>query len=257
MASQGLWINLLRLMFQSERPGFLQINGKPMTTLQIAKRTGFDRRSIEKKLAVLIANKVCSVDENGVLYSRRMVREIEARLKKNCNKDTSAPQDRSKVDANTQQTGCNSAASLQKEISENRQKTQNPLYTDTDTDIEEEKKEILKKKDFSSAEDTTPPDPAPGKTTKAKSDPRGTRLAEDWQPAPSERDYAFSLGLNPDEVAMEFCDYWLAEGGQKARKVDLVKNVDAMVQRGKKTAIPWGLQSTSHQQSGTDHSKTG
>lgn len=51
MASQGLWINLLRLMFHSEKPGYLQINGKPMTALHIAKCTGFDRRSIEKKLA--------------------------------------------------------------------------------------------------------------------------------------------------------------------------------------------------------------
>lgn len=227
MASQGLWINLLRLMFQSERPGFLQINGKPMTTLQIAKRTGFDRRSIEKKLAVLIANKVCSVDENGVLYSRRMVREIEARLKKNCNKDTSAPQDRSKVDANTQQTGCNSATSLQKKIPENRQKTQNPLYTDTDTDtdIEEEKKERLKKKDFSSAEDTIPPDPAPGKTKKPKSDPRGTLLPKDWQPDAEDRDYAIKLGLNPQITALKFFNHWTGEAtGAKARKVSWKKS---------------------------------
>ncbi len=145
MASQGLWINLLRLMFHSEKPGFLQINGKPMTALQIAKRTGFDRRSIEKKLAVLIENKVCSVDDRGVLYSRRMVREIEARVKQNRKEDASQSQDRSNRVANTQPTRSKSAASLQKEIPEIRQKTQNPLYTEADTepDIEEEREERI------------------------------------------------------------------------------------------------------------------
>lgn len=91
MASQGLWINLLRLMFHSEKPGYLQINGKPMTALHIAKCTGFDRRSIEKKLAVLIENNVCSVnvcsvDENGILFSHRIVREVQTRLKKTSKK---------------------------------------------------------------------------------------------------------------------------------------------------------------------------
>lgn len=125
MAAQGLWINLLRLMFNSERQGYLQIDGHPMTPLQIAKRTGFDRRTIQKQLAILIENRVCSVDENGVVYSRRMVRENAER--------------QSRMDAAKLQAGCEPAAdtlqgcskvaaSLQNEIAENRQKTENPLY---------------------------------------------------------------------------------------------------------------------------------
>lgn len=39
-------------------------------------------------------------------------------------------------------------------------------------------------------------------------------MPDDWQPN------AESFGLDPDEVAIEFCDYWLAKAGKDTRKVE-------------------------------------
>jgi uncharacterized protein YdaU (DUF1376 family) len=49
---------------------------------------------------------------------------------------------------------------------------------------------------------------------------RGTRLAQDWQPDEQDRGYAFAKGLNPDEVAEIFRDYWHAKAGPGAVKLD-------------------------------------
>src|SRR5215467_4437143 len=49
---------------------------------------------------------------------------------------------------------------------------------------------------------------------------RGKRLPADWQPDAEDRRYAEELGLNPDEVAEEFCDWWHAKAGADAAKLD-------------------------------------
>lgn len=212
MASQGLWINLLRLMFHSENPGYLQINGKPMTALHIAKCTGFDRRSIEKKLTVLIENNVCSVDENGILFCRRMVREFQTRLKKTNKKETCQQPTGGDLATSKQPTGGDRAARLQKEIAENSQKNKSSLYTESDTESDTDNNPLI-----------NPPlnQPTLGfeKTKKQKSDPRGYRLPKDWQPNAEERAYAEAHGLDPDEVAQNFRDYWCDKPGKEARRV--------------------------------------
>jgi hypothetical protein len=50
------------------------------------------------------------------------------------------------------------------------------------------------------------------------SDPRGTRLPEEWQPSPEDRAVAAGLGLDADLVADKFRDYWVSASGPKARK---------------------------------------
>ena len=49
---------------------------------------------------------------------------------------------------------------------------------------------------------------------------RGTRLAADWQPCAELRTFAEHCGLNPDEAAAEFRDYWAGVPGAKGRKLD-------------------------------------
>lgn len=53
-----------------------------------------------------------------------------------------------------------------------------------------------------------------------QSAPKGARLDAGWQPSDDDRKFATGLGLNPDTVAAEFRDYWCAETGAKARKLD-------------------------------------
>lgn len=50
--------------------------------------------------------------------------------------------------------------------------------------------------------------------------PRGSRLAEDWQPGSAEIQFALGLGLEPAAVAEQFRDYWHSAAGKRATKVD-------------------------------------
>lgn len=73
--AQGLWINMLCLMHRSEKIGFLIVNGKAMSVSEIARRVGIRKDRAERLIKVLKENNVCSVDENGVIYCRYIVRE--------------------------------------------------------------------------------------------------------------------------------------------------------------------------------------
>jgi hypothetical protein len=52
------------------------------------------------------------------------------------------------------------------------------------------------------------------------SDRRGERLAPDWRPSPDDEATAAALGLDPQEIADGFRDYWHAKPGAAARKLD-------------------------------------
>ncbi|MFH5924570.1 YdaU family protein [Roseomonas xinghualingensis] len=69
-----------------------------------------------------------------------------------------------------------------------------------------------------SPEDTpSPPSGAPSPTPAAT---LGTRLPQDWAPSPEDRQFAHSLGLDPDAVAASFRDYWHGKPGKDGRKAD-------------------------------------
>lgn len=134
LSTKGLWMDLLSLMFSSERQGYLQVNNQPMSLLYLSKKTGVDKRTIEKKLKVLIKNNVCSLDENGVIFSRRMARETR--------KSTVSLQDTSSKDTVSLQEGSRKVpVNLQEEIAENSQK-QDPLNKNRIDKNRIEKKEI-------------------------------------------------------------------------------------------------------------------
>lgn len=65
----------------------------------------------------------------------------------------------------------------------------------------------------------------PSPSAPARQDPRGSRLAEEWQPTPAtmawSREWAAGHpGLNVTEEWAKFRDYWLSIPGAKGRKVD-------------------------------------
>lgn len=82
MASRGLWMELLCLMADSPERGFLMVGSQAMTSAQIARTLGQDRRSVDRWMAELESNQVFARDGRGVIYSRRMVRD-ERRFQQN------------------------------------------------------------------------------------------------------------------------------------------------------------------------------
>ncbi|GAB4133109.1 MAG: hypothetical protein Kow0040_14930 [Thermogutta sp.] len=83
VAARGLWIDLLCLMHESPRRGYLQhANGKPVTTEQIARMTGCSAEEVSQLLQELEYSGVFSCTEHGVIYSRRTVRDEAIREKR-------------------------------------------------------------------------------------------------------------------------------------------------------------------------------
>jgi len=74
-AAQGLWINLLGIMFTSEIRGTLTINGIQMDNNAIAKRFGDSITNINKMITELEEARVFSRLSDGTIISRRMYRE--------------------------------------------------------------------------------------------------------------------------------------------------------------------------------------
>ena len=73
--AQGLWLRMLMVMHDSEAYGYLSIAGKGMTSDTIARRCGCFPDQYETLLCELLENGVPSVTEDGVIYSRRLVKE--------------------------------------------------------------------------------------------------------------------------------------------------------------------------------------
>lgn len=79
LAAQGLWINVMCIAHECENYGHLSVNGKPMTAQQIGRLVGITAKECAKLLDELSAAGVCSSTADGVIYSRRMVRDEELR----------------------------------------------------------------------------------------------------------------------------------------------------------------------------------
>lgn len=77
-----IWFEMLCLMWESKKRGYLQINGMKTDDKFIAKMLGIDVKVYKKSLKILEKFGVFSRDENGVIYSRRMVKDEEIRQKK-------------------------------------------------------------------------------------------------------------------------------------------------------------------------------
>jgi len=73
--AQGLWVNLLGIMFSSEIRGTLTINGRPVDNKIISKRFGHHIKEVNKLITELETAKVFSRLGDGTIYSRRMYRE--------------------------------------------------------------------------------------------------------------------------------------------------------------------------------------
>lgn len=73
-AARGLWADMMTLMWESPRIGFLMVDDLVPTTKQLAALLGGSEKEVGKLLGELRDANVYSV-EDGVIYSRRMVRD--------------------------------------------------------------------------------------------------------------------------------------------------------------------------------------
>ena len=82
LAARGLWIDLLAYMHQAEPYGHLHINHQPVTPAIVARLVGESEKRVTPLMAELEAAGVFSRRADGVIYSRRMVRDNEIRRKR-------------------------------------------------------------------------------------------------------------------------------------------------------------------------------
>lgn len=75
MAARGLWIDMLCVAASGDPYGHLTIAGKPVTTERMAQIAGAPVGAVRKLIDELRQAGVFSETEDGVIYSRRMVRE--------------------------------------------------------------------------------------------------------------------------------------------------------------------------------------
>jgi hypothetical protein len=81
IAAQGLWLRMMFLMHDSERYGYLQQNGKPIPSDSIARRCGCTPEEYLSLLSELDDAGVFSRSSDGIVFSRRMVRDAAERSK--------------------------------------------------------------------------------------------------------------------------------------------------------------------------------
>ncbi|MGZ2484309.1 hypothetical protein ACVITL_002832 [Rhizobium pisi] len=75
MAARGLWIELLALMHEATPYGHLLVTGKSPTDAQIAVLAGAPSDQVTELLGELESSGVFSRTKDGVIYSRRMIRD--------------------------------------------------------------------------------------------------------------------------------------------------------------------------------------
>ena len=82
LEARGLWIEMLFLMWESTEKGYLTINGNKICIEKLSRLVGISIEKIEKILLELEENNVYSKTKDGVIFSRRMVKDAEISLKR-------------------------------------------------------------------------------------------------------------------------------------------------------------------------------
>ena len=75
LASRGLWMEMLALMHESGRYGYLLVNDKAPADRQLAIQAGATIEEVSAAIAELESEGVFSRDRHGTIYSRRMIRD--------------------------------------------------------------------------------------------------------------------------------------------------------------------------------------
>lgn len=79
--ARGLWADMISLMHEAEPYGHLLVKGKAPTAKQLAGLLGGGEKEIAALLEELRDNEVFSLTPDGVIFSRRMLRDLEKQVK--------------------------------------------------------------------------------------------------------------------------------------------------------------------------------
>ena len=77
---RGVWMDLLCAMMTAEPYGHLVVNGRPMTDAEAARMVGMSEDAFKATLKAIEDAGISSRTRDGVLFSRRLVRDFEAFL---------------------------------------------------------------------------------------------------------------------------------------------------------------------------------
>lgn len=81
-AARGLWMDILCFMHEGSPYGYLKVNHKVILAPNLARMCGLTLEETEGCLAELAEAGVFETDEEGVIFSRRMIRDEELRNKR-------------------------------------------------------------------------------------------------------------------------------------------------------------------------------
>lgn len=205
IAARGLWAELLWIMHECEPYGYLVINGRPMATDQLARLVGVSPKECAKLLAELEGNGVLSRDDEGAVYSRRMVRDEAIR-------DARA--------AGGKAGSEHGHKGAEHGIKGGRPRTRKGGFETPLTDAEKPPPSSSSSASADLSDERSPP-MAPPKPSVASSK-RGSRLPEGWALPDDWRAWAETErpGLDIDRTAADFRDYWHARAGPQGVKLD-------------------------------------
>lgn len=77
LGAQGVWMRMLCIMAEADEPGRLMIGRDPCTTADLARLIGHPETELVSLIAELERREVFSRTRNGIIYSRRMVRDAK------------------------------------------------------------------------------------------------------------------------------------------------------------------------------------
>jgi hypothetical protein len=81
LAARGLWIEMICVMHEADPYGHMLVNGRAPTPKQMGALFGVTEREVKAMIAELEEAGVFSRNDDGVIYSRRMVRDEARRVK--------------------------------------------------------------------------------------------------------------------------------------------------------------------------------
>jgi len=83
LETRAVWFEILCYMWESTERGYLTVNGKPLQNGALARMIGLPEDLLEQNLKQILEFGVASLRESdGAMYSRRMVKDQELRLKR-------------------------------------------------------------------------------------------------------------------------------------------------------------------------------
>lgn len=215
VSARGLWIELMCVMHDCEPYGVLAVNGRAMSPAQLARLVGEQEKVIVRLLAELEDAGVCSRDEEGRLFSRRMVKDEGVR--------------------EARAAGGHAGAEHGHKGGEHGKKGGRPRKAEAGSSGEEKTplKPTLKttlatieepppSSSSSSSSSPSGNEEAKASLSPSAKSPAGSALPKNWiLPA---QWAAWAQGerpdLDPNRVADEFRDYWIAKPGKEGRKAD-------------------------------------